>query len=197
MPRIIDHDSKRREIIEITWRFIAQHGYDKLNLRDLAAAAGYANGGLKTYFATRDDILVATFQFVFDSTNRRIEKETQGLEGFAAVRAFAREVMPLDERRRDEARVVVHFWHMALQHRTFGELNARSMDDWRHRLDRWLGQELPEGQVRAARDGLMNFLMGTQSAAVLDPQVNTATSLQEQLDFIVQTLQRLAVERRG
>ncbi len=96
MPKIVDHDQRRREIVEVTWRFIAREGIAKLNLRDLAAAAGYANGGLKIYFPTKDAILAATFAYVAEATNARIERNAGQLEGLAAVEAFAHEVLPVN-----------------------------------------------------------------------------------------------------
>ena len=41
MPKIVDHDQRRREIVEVTWRFIAREGIEKLNLRDLAEWPGF------------------------------------------------------------------------------------------------------------------------------------------------------------
>lgn len=197
MPKIVDHDQRRREIVEVTWRFIAREGIAKLNLRDLAAAAGYANGGLKIYFPTKDAILAATFTYVAESTDARIERSAGSLEGLAAIEAFAHEVLPLDELRRDEARVAVHFWHLALGDPALAEANARTMQGWRDALDAWLeqllGAEHPEAS--AARDALINFLMGAQAGSVLDEQANTVQSLLEQLEHHLAGLSRLAEAR--
>lgn len=197
MPKIVDHDQRRREIVEVTWRFIAREGIAKLNLRDLAAAAGYANGGLKIYFPTKDAILAATFAYVAEATNARIERNTGQLEGLAAVEAFAHEVLPLDELRRDEARVAVHYWHLALGDPALAEANAQTMQGWRDGLDGWLEQLLGPGhsEAGAARDALINFLMGAQAGSVLDEQANTVQSLLEQLEHHLAGLQRLAEPR--
>lgn len=197
MPKIVDHDQRRREIVEVTWRFIAREGIAKLNLRDLAAAAGYANGGLKIYFPTKDAILAATFTYVAESTDARIERSAGSLEGLAAIEAFAHEVLPLDELRRDEARVAVHFWHLALGDPALAEANARTMQGWRDALDAWLEQLLGAGHLEAsaARDALINFLMGAQAGSVLDEQANTVQSLLEQLEHHLAGLSRLAEAR--
>ena len=190
MPKIVDHAQRRREIVEATWRFIAQRGFDKLNLRDLAASAGYANGALKPYFPTRNSILSATFNYVFESTGNRIARVTRGLEGLEAIRAFAYEVLPLDEERRDEARVVIHFWHVALQDAEMAELNGTSMDDWRQMLDQWLGQVpgVEASRVETARNTLMTFLLGAQITAVLDHVGTSAQEQLTQLEYILESL---------
>ncbi|MGQ3383835.1 TetR/AcrR family transcriptional regulator [Glutamicibacter sp. TV12E] len=194
MPKIVDHDQRRREIVEVTWKFIAREGIEKLNLRDLAAAAGYANGALKPYFPTRDALLVATFNFVADATNQRIKKNAAGLQGLEAVSAFAREVLPLDELRRNEARIAVHFWHLALGDPKLAVVNASTMDQWRTMLDGWLEQIFTAGDARAlmARDSLINFLLGAQASSVLDADVNTAELLEQQLKYQVDLLASLA-----
>lgn len=194
MPKIVDHDQRRREIVEVTWKFIAREGIEKLNLRDLAAAAGYANGALKPYFPTRDALLVATFNFVADATNQRIKKNAAGLQGLEAVSAFAREVLPLDELRRNEARIAVHFWHLALGDPKLAVVNASTMDQWRTMLDGWLERIFTAGDARAlmARDSLINFLLGAQASSVLDADVNTAELLEQQLKYQVNLLASLA-----
>lgn len=195
MPKIVDHDQRRREIVEVTWKFIAREGIEKLNLRDLAAAAGYSNGAFKPYFPTRDALLAATFSYVAEATDARIARSTRGLEGLAAIAGFCREVLPLDELRRNEARIAVHFWHLALADRALAAVNARTMDRWRSQLDQWLAQLLGAEHLKArpARDSLINFLMGTQAGSVLDEAVNTAGSLEEQLAYRLDAL-RLAAE---
>jgi len=194
MPKIVDHDQRRREIVEVTWKFIAREGIEKLNLRDLAAAAGYANGALKPYFPTRDALLVATFNFVADATNQRIKQNAAGMQGLEAIAAFAREVLPLDELRRNEARVAVHFWHLALGDPKLAVVNASTMDQWRTMLDGWLEQIFPAADARTlmARDSLINFLLGAQASSVLDAEVNTAVLLEEQLKYQLDLLDSFA-----
>ena len=47
-------------------------------MREIAAEAGFANGGLKHYFATKDDLLVAAFQRTFYRVNERAGLATGG-----------------------------------------------------------------------------------------------------------------------
>lgn len=197
MPRIVDHDQRRRDIVEVTWRFIAKQGFDKLNLRDLSAAAGYANGGMKTYFPNRDAILTATFNFVFESTNRRIASQTANLTGLNAIRAFALEVLPLDEERRDEGRVAVHFWHLAIGEPTLAAVNSGAMDHWRSLLEVWLEQCLgaQHPQLLVVRDSMINFMLGAQGSSVLDAEVNTVQSLREQLEYHLQLIGLLSTHK--
>lgn len=53
MPKIVNHDERRQELIEATWQVIAQHGLSAVTMRQIAEEAGYANGALKPYFPTK------------------------------------------------------------------------------------------------------------------------------------------------
>lgn len=195
MPKFVDHDLRRTEIVETTWRIIARRGLDGATLREVAAEAGFANGALKPYFPTKSSLIEATFGHVFTRTNIRIGEVTRGLDGFDALRAFCREVLPLDADRIDEARLVVAFWQLALHHPAQARTNDAAMLQWRHSLRGWLLQARSAGQtpewlpVDAAAETLLSFLLGSQVAAVLDTDFNTPHLLETQLATQLKLLQ--------
>ncbi|QCU77045.1 TetR/AcrR family transcriptional regulator [Citricoccus sp. SGAir0253] len=187
MPKVVDHEERRRELVEATWGIIARHGMSGATMRQIAAEAGFANGALKPYFPTKAGLLEATYAFVFDRTNRRAEVATRGLTGLAALEAFCREVLPLDDERLDEARVVIPFWQEAAHDPRAAELNNASMAQWRVSMSAWMreagaaGDLDPAVDVPAAADVLLNFLLGSQVSAVIDSTATTASGLERQL----------------
>lgn len=187
MPKIVDHQQRRRELVEATWRIIARHGISGATMRQIAAEAGFANGALKPYFPTKAELIEATYAFVFDRTNRRVDEAARRLEGLAALDAFCREVLPLDADRLDEARVVISFWQEAAHDPRGAELNNTSMAQWRRSMSGWLEQARTAGEldpgvdIPPAVDVLLNFMLGTQITAVMDPGTTTAADLQAQL----------------
>jgi AcrR family transcriptional regulator len=187
MPKVVDHPQRQQELVEATWRIIARRGIEGATMRQIAAEAGFANGALKPYFPTKAQLIEATYAFVFDRTNRRVELATGGLEGLAALEAFCREVLPLDAVRLDEARVVISFWQQAAHDPHASALNNASMAEWRRSMAAWLAQAWQSGDLRAdvevpaAVEVLLNFLLGTQITAVLDPGSTTVASLEGQL----------------
>lgn len=188
MPKIVDHERRRTEIVETTWRIIARKGLDGATLREIAADAGYANGAIKPYFSTKSSLLEATFGHVFSRTNDRISTSTRGLGGFEALRAFCLEVLPLDEDRLDEARVVIAFWQLALHDPVKAQLNDSSMLEWRRSIRGWLREARRDGRTPAGlpvdtvAETLLTFLLGTQVSAVFDSDFNTGDHLEAQLD---------------
>ena len=185
MPKIVDHERRRAEIVQTTWRVIARHGLDGATMREVAAEAGYANGALKPYFPAKSDLMEATFRHVFSRTNARISTATERLAGFEALRAFCLEVLPLDADRLDEARVVIAFWQQALSDPAQARVNETAMAQWRAGIRDWLEEahRQDDGQATdAAAEALLNFLLGAQVAAVFDPRFNSANQLVAQLD---------------
>lgn len=187
MPKVVDHDQRRVELVRATWRIIARDGLDRATMRSIAAEAGFANGALKPYFASKSELLTYAFGYVFDQTNARIAAAVGGLQGMAALRAFGVEVLPLDGERLDEARIVIPFWQAAAHDAEKARIHAASMEQWREFLEGQMERAL-SGDGRRAMDPVqaagtfLNFLLGAQVAAVLLPAGSSPSELTAQLD---------------
>ena len=57
MPKIVDHDARRLEIVHATWRLIAAKGFRATTMREIAKASGVANGGLFPYFRNKEELI--------------------------------------------------------------------------------------------------------------------------------------------
>jgi AcrR family transcriptional regulator len=177
--------------MESAWRVIARHGVNGATLRQVAAEAGFANGALKPYFPTKRSLLLATYSHVFERTNERVRRVVQQRTGLSAVLAFAREVLPLDEERLDESRVVIAFWQEAAIDADLAAANAKSMQLWRKWLEEWITQADDEGAIRSglqvpvAAQTLLSFLLGAQISACLDSQAQDADGLQVQVESLI------------
>ena len=173
MPKIVDHDERRLELVDATWRIIARQGLESATMREIATEAGFANGALKPYLPTKDTLLEFAFSHVFNRTNQRIAQVTAGKAGLDALRAFCLEVLPLDEERVNEARIVVPFWQRAINDRQKAAIHQQSMDEWLASIRRFLAEARDSGDVSAAVDDsvlagqLLNMLLGAQIEAAL------------------------------
>lgn len=188
VPKIVDHDERRLELVDATWRIIARLGIEGATLREIAMEAGFANGALKPYFATKDTLLEFAFSHVFNRTNQRIAKVTQGKTGLPALRAFCAEVLPLDEERVNEARIVIPFWQKAINDEAKAAIHQTSMDQWREAMLGYLAEARRAGEVTAdiedvaISDQLLNMLLGAQVAAALTPPTGDNSGLSDQLE---------------
>lgn len=184
-------DERREQILEATWKLIARRGLRAANMRAIAAEAGYANGALTYYFKGKDDLIRAAYEYVVAQTITRIREATAGLQGLAALRAFSVEVLPSDNVKLLEARIVIPFWELAIHERRFAKLFKEGMDVWRLEIGEHLRQAARLGEIarqstrgRAiAVEQLLSILMGAQVLGLLSAEVHTAP------------MQRLTIER--
>ncbi|MCP2328897.1 AcrR family transcriptional regulator [Hamadaea flava] len=114
MPKIVDHEQRRRELAAAVWQVIAEQGVDEVSIRTVAAAAGWSTGALRHYFATRGELLAFACEQVIDQVTERIRTLPPPTDPVRAVRAILLETMPVDERRRTEASIAFSFLALGL-----------------------------------------------------------------------------------
>jgi AcrR family transcriptional regulator len=196
MPKIVDHEARRGEIIEAVWSLISSRGFRSVTMRELAAEAGYANGALSRYFPDKDAVLRAAFRRAYDATNERAAAKIGDRGGLAALRLLCLEIMPLDEVRRREARVVIGFWDHAAGDEDLVEFFDTTMAEWRDQVRTYLRQARATGEVRTGRaddvvvDTLLAMLMGLQINALFMPRDTTPERQHAVLDEFLAALAR-------
>lgn len=132
MPKIVDHEKRREEVLAATWRVIARAGIEGATIREIAKEVGYSNGVLAHYFRNKDDILMGASQLAYKRVAAR-SAEQRGHGGIEALRAALYQALPLDEERRLEAVIDVHFWARALSNediRAQRQEAARQVRSW-------------------------------------------------------------------
>ncbi|KAA5838420.1 TetR/AcrR family transcriptional regulator [Saccharopolyspora hirsuta] len=135
MPKIIDHDQRRREIVEVAKQLIIEGGFEAATMRSIVAAAGYANGALKRYFPSKDSIIAATFQSVLAEMNERIGEQGPAPEDpLEALRHYVEAALPLDQYRIDSARVLLALWEHSVANEDLAELYRQHLRTWRAQL---------------------------------------------------------------
>ncbi|MEV6282048.1 TetR/AcrR family transcriptional regulator [Kribbella sp. NPDC051770] len=107
MPRVADHDERRRTIAAAFRKLVADEGLRKTSFVRVAAEAGVSVGLIQHYFANRDELLLFAYQEGLRSIFERVEARIA--DGEAAGRPISAmlfdgllELLPLDERRRVE-----------------------------------------------------------------------------------------------
>jgi AcrR family transcriptional regulator len=188
VPKLVDRDAKRREILEVTWRLMATQGADAATMREIARAAGYANGALAYYFANKDALIEAAFVYVFDRTNERIRAAVEGKRGLTALRAFLVEVLPTTELTLLEARIVLPFWSRTVTDERLARISDEAMQTWRRDLCALLAQGREDGDVTVTTpddvlvEQLLAMAMGLQVIALLPTSPTPADTQLRMLD---------------
>ncbi|WP_328371405.1 TetR/AcrR family transcriptional regulator [Streptomyces sp. NBC_00445] len=195
MPKIVDHDARREEIIEAVWRLVARRGFAALNMRDLAAEAGFTNGALARYFPTKAAILRASLERANAATEQRAARTIAGVDGVDAFRKFCIEIMPLDDERLNEARVVIGFWNYAVADEELIDVYDQAISRWRDQMLSYLRTAAEAGEINPSRDLdafldlVMATLMGLQINAIFAARLTTPARQLRILDGLIAGLQ--------
>ncbi|CAN5567486.1 TetR/AcrR family transcriptional regulator [soil metagenome] len=102
MPKIVDHEERRRELAEAVWRVILRDGVEGVSVRNVAAEAGWSTGALRHYVGTKEELLASATQLLEERVRSRFEIGRYDGTPREVVRGLLCEVLPLDEERRTE-----------------------------------------------------------------------------------------------
>jgi AcrR family transcriptional regulator len=114
MPKIVDHEQRRRELGHAVWRVIRRDGVDHASVRTVANEAGWSPGALRHYFATQSELLAYAMRLVVERIEGRISALNRHTDAREAVEQVLHELLPLDEERRAENEVWLAFTARAL-----------------------------------------------------------------------------------
>ena len=73
VPKLVDHDVRRREIAQAVWAVIAERGIDGVTLRSVAAEAGVSVGRIQHYYASREELVRDSCRELLKAATQRFE----------------------------------------------------------------------------------------------------------------------------
>ena len=114
MPKLVDHEERRRELAGAVWRVIRSRGVDRASIRTVAHEAGWSPGALRHYFTTQSELLTFAMQMVVERIEARVGALDPPPDPRRAVEQRLHELLPLDEERRAENEVWLAFAGRAL-----------------------------------------------------------------------------------
>ena len=114
MPKIVDHEERREEVITAVWRVIARDGLESSTIRAIAKETGASAGILAHYFEDKDDILTYALKLSHRRIRERQNNKLNGLTGLEALKALVLDNLPLDEERELETRLEISYWARSL-----------------------------------------------------------------------------------
>lgn len=152
MPKIVDHEQRRIEVLQATWRVVTTMGLHEATTRRIAKEAGYSNGVLAHYFADKDDILVSALQMAHSRVRARMVAATEHHSGLAALRAVILEALPLDEDRLFEASLEFGYLSRAISATKLRDVYEEERIGFRTFLTDLVAAARSAGELRADHD---------------------------------------------
>lgn len=130
MPKEVDHDQRRAEIVRAARTVLARDGVDGATMRRIAREASCTTGRITHYFVDKDELMIAVLRSVHHSSRQRMEVALREPNGDARLERIIEATLPLDDERRDEWSIWITFLAYAVSSDALQtELKVR-YDDW-------------------------------------------------------------------
>ncbi len=195
LPRIVDHEERRRHVAEAAKALILEEGLEQVSVRRIARAVGYSTAVISHYFHNKQELLLIVYQMTLRQAGERVE--TALVEGRPA-QACLEVLLPVDEPGRDNWKIWFAFWGMAMADPGFMEeqkmrgreaqkLVARVLEKSGIPPDRVTGRDMQARRILAVVAGL-----ATQ--ATYDPE---GWPPERQRDILAVELDSLRVDARA
>lgn len=186
VPKIVDAEVRRQEVVEAAFRIIVADGLERASLREVADEAGLAVGSVRHYFANSDDLLVSAFAAVVDRISGRLQRSLAALETLPrdsvefeqGVLGLLGELLPLNEESATDACVWIAFRNAARVKPVLAPEASRSHREVAAVMGRlvlhFIGGDVPQEALVVEAERLMATLDGLCMHALLQPEWMTA-----------------------
>ena len=186
MPKIVDHEQRRTEIIHALWQVIYEQGIHAASYQAVARAAGISVGRIQHYFASKQDLVRAGCQAIVDTAESVHFERTEALDPLDALTELLIQPLP----RTEALRLGISVWYAYLaratadpQIREIFTKASRGTLDYAARLLEQAGAPAQEaGRLIALSNGLAQAAMVgavtvDEAARVLHQEVDSLKSL--------------------
>lgn len=174
MPKRVDHARRRDEIALVACRAVAQRGFERATVAQIARAAGYTTGMVAYYFDSKQEIILAALRLILRRMDQRLQRAPAAArDGLLEVLT---EALPIDAQRRIECAFWTAFWGQLSADPRLKRLNAWVHREYRKLFERCVAEQWPESHswpaaVRGqALRSLIAFLNGITTSAVSSPR---------------------------
>ncbi len=80
MPKVVDHDKIREELLENCFKIFSQKGYSKVSIREIAKETGLSTGSIYHYFKNKEEILEQMFAYIRKKNFGKYQEMIQDVE---------------------------------------------------------------------------------------------------------------------
>ncbi|GAB3656149.1 hypothetical protein GCM10027591_11250 [Zhihengliuella somnathii] len=173
---------------------VTDRGFDELTLSDVASESGVDIRTLARSFPTKQALARGAFARVFARVSDELTGAIGERYGADAIRVFILTMLPDTERKVTAARLLLPFWQLALHDDELAAASSSASDAWRTLLRTWMREGMADGDIRAdvpvdaVTEMVLNWVAGTQSAAIGEARFNSPDQLRSQVDALLNLL---------
>jgi len=119
MPKVVDKETKKGEILEAAMKIFSTKGVAKTRMTDIAELAGIGKGTIYEYFRSKEEIFSTSFYHMFEKIDQiiasRIYKITNPEEKIRVF--FNAYIEHIEEVDRDFFQIMLDFWAEGIRHK--------------------------------------------------------------------------------
>lgn len=174
MPRIVDHDERRRQICDVLLDLVAEVGVPGVTIRGIAERSGCSTGVIGHYFRNRKDLMMGGLRRAAEILSEFNTRVLASLEGIAALEQILEGSIPLDARRVALSRIFFFFYIEAMHEPELLHEVQSYLLHWRKSVGRAIRQAQKAGDIPADLDpnilavDLIGLAEGVSIHALLD-----------------------------
>ncbi|MCK0198130.1 TetR/AcrR family transcriptional regulator [Ancylobacter sp. 6x-1] len=175
MPRIVDHDERRRQICDALLDVTAEVGVASATIRGVAERSGWSTGVIGHFFKNRKDLLLGGLRRAAEIHSEHNTRMLSTLEGLQALESILEGAMPLDRRRLAMCRIFFFFYAEAMCDEQLRLEIESYLVGWRRSVARAIRQAQEKGDLQPHLDArsisadLIGLVEGLATHAMLDP----------------------------
>ncbi|MFE3055821.1 TetR/AcrR family transcriptional regulator [Nocardia sp. NPDC059239] len=151
------------QLADAVFAIAGSRGLDAASIREIAAAAEVSIGAVQHHFTTKDEL----YAFAFEQLTARVRARMSAIDPQAPLTdrliTALSQLLPLDDEREHEARVMVSFAARAATNETLADIQHRTLAEIRRELETQLAaSNIPAPSTRSA------ILLATVDGLALD-----------------------------
>lgn len=128
MPKIVNHDQRRKKIALAAIEVISSKGLESTKLTDIGRLAGVTTGAITHYFNDKDAVLMAALEVAYDTMFERMSRVTKKSEyGLFEVLSKA---LPTSPKSRQTMSVWLAFWSRSIPETKVAQQQIAFHDRW-------------------------------------------------------------------
>ena len=182
MPKIVDRDRYRKELLTKCFSLFAQKGYGSLTMRQVAKEIGVSTGTLYHYFTSKEELFV---QLIEDITEQDIlraaeEIDDEGLETIEQkVLALGQFVAQNENLFFRQNLLLIDFFQQTIKQKSLVEAIERSSQRYQTAIMEFLGVEDRQiaNHVSCLIDGLIYQRAFTPESVSIERQMKLLASM--------------------
>ena len=147
IPRQSIGDLRRAELIDAAILTLAQKGYEKATVRDVARAAGASPASVLYYFESAEALLAAAFERADKEFRDHVRSELAPLNGTARLRRLVELCLPAPSEASSAWAIEMELWALAARRGDFRKIFGVANDDWLSIINEAFEQAIDAGEL--------------------------------------------------